>query len=125
MKRSVPKSVPDYLRTLSPDQRRALQRVRRIVRAAVPDAQEKISYGMPCFGLNGRWLAGYSAFERHCSFFPGAYPIAVCKADLREFKTSKGTIRFTPDHPLPAALVRKLVRARIREMAGKEKKRRG
>lgn len=124
MKRTPPKSIADYMRGLRPDQRRALQRIRRIVRSTVPGTEEKISYGMPCVGLNGRWLAGYCAFDKHCSFFPGAYPIAASKADLKGYQTSKGTIRFTLDRPLPATLVRKLLRARIREMDAKKKKRR-
>lgn len=62
-------------------------------------------------------LAYYGAAKKHCAFFPGAYPIVACKADLKNFSTSKGTVRFTPEHPLPASLVRKLVRARIREIA--------
>ena len=122
MKRTPPKSIPDYFRILPPDQRRALQRIRRIIRTMVPSTEEKISYGMPCVGLNGRWLAGYCAFGKHCSFFPGAYPIAACKAELTGFQTSKGTIRFTLDRQLPATLVRKLLRARIREMKAKKKK---
>lgn len=115
MKRAKPKSTAEYLRRLGPKQRAALQRVRRIIRAAVPKAEEKISYGMPCVGLNGRWLVGYCGFGTHCSFFPGAEPIAVCKADLRGFKTSKGTIRFTPEKPIPAKTIRKLIAVRKRE----------
>lgn len=115
MKRRAPKSTAEYLRTLGPRQRAALQRVRRIVRAEIPDAEERISYGMPTVGSNGRWLVGFCAFGKHCSFFPGARPIAVCKADLKAFKTSKGTIRFTPEQPIPAKLIRKLVSVRRRE----------
>jgi uncharacterized protein YdhG (YjbR/CyaY superfamily) len=115
MKRRAPTSVPQYLHSLTANQRRALQRIRRIVLDAVPKAEEGISYGMPAVKSNGRWLVGYCAFGTHCSFFPGAAPIAACKADLKAFKTSKGTIRFTPDKPIPARLIRKLVSIRTKE----------
>jgi uncharacterized protein YdhG (YjbR/CyaY superfamily) len=115
MKRTAPKSTAEYLRSLGPKQRAALQRVRRIVRASLPGSEEGISYAMPAVKLNGRWIAGYCAFGKHCSFFPGAAPIAACKADLKAFKTSKGTIQFTPEKPLPAKLIRKLVAARRTE----------
>jgi uncharacterized protein YdhG (YjbR/CyaY superfamily) len=117
MIRRQPASHAEYLAALDPEKRTALQRLRRIIRAAVPAADECISYQMPAFRLNGRVLAWYGAAANHCSFFPGAYPIARCQADLEGRDTSKGTVRFTPDRPLPAALVRKLLKARLSERA--------
>jgi uncharacterized protein YdhG (YjbR/CyaY superfamily) len=117
-------STPDeYLAALELRQRAALQRLRRIIRAAVPKAEECISYQMPAFRLNGRMLAWYGAATHHCSFFPGAYPIAACRADLKNYDTSRGTVRFAPDRPLPAALVRKLVNARVAETARRHARR--
>jgi uncharacterized protein YdhG (YjbR/CyaY superfamily) len=108
-------TVDGYLRTLSADKRAALQKLRRAIHAAAPRAEECISYQIPAFRLDGRMLVWFGAASQHCSFFPGAYPIAALKQDLKAYKTSKGTIRFQPDKPLPAALVRKLIKARLAE----------
>jgi uncharacterized protein YdhG (YjbR/CyaY superfamily) len=108
-------TVGSYLRRLSPEKRAALMKIRRAVKAAAPRVEERISYGIPAFTLDGRVLVWYAAMKDHCSFFPGAYPIKALKRDLKKYKISKGTIRFSPDKPLPATLVRKLVRARIAE----------
>jgi uncharacterized protein YdhG (YjbR/CyaY superfamily) len=109
------KTIDAYLAKLDPDKRRALQALRKAIKTAAPRAEECISYQMPAFRLDGRMLVWFGAATNHCSFFPGAYPIAACKRDLEAYKTSKGTIRFSPDKPLPATLVRKLVKARISE----------
>jgi len=114
--RKSAKTVAAYLQKLPPDQRAALKRVRATVKAAVPGAVEVISYQMPAFKYDDRMLIFYGAAARHCAVFPGAYPIAALRKELKGFSTSKGTVRFTPDRPLPAALIRKLVRARIAEI---------
>src|SRR5215467_2559425 len=113
--KTTPKNIDEYLAALSADKRAALQRLRQIIRAVAPKAEECISYQIPAFRLDGRMLVWFAAASNHCSFFPGAHPIAVHKQDLKAFKTSKGTVRFAPDKPLPAILVRKLVRTRIAE----------
>jgi uncharacterized protein YdhG (YjbR/CyaY superfamily) len=113
--KKAPKTVNAYLAALDADQRAALLKLRRTIRASAPKAEECISYQIPAFRLDGRMLVWFAAASKHCSFFPGARPIAVHKHDLKAFKTSKGTVRFTPDKPLPATLVRKLVRTRIAE----------
>src|SRR4051812_27338664 len=105
-----PKTVPEYLKSLDPDRRGALQTLRKAIKAAAPGAEECISYQIPAFRLDGRMLVWFHAAKNHLSFFPGAYPITACKDALRSYKTSKGTIRFSPDTPLPAWLVRKLVK---------------
>ena len=111
----APKTVNGYLAGLDPDKRIALQKLRRTIRSAAPKAEECISYQIPAFRLDGRMLVWFAAASNHCSFFPGAHPIAVHKHELKAYKTSKGTVRFAPDKPLPAILVRKLVRTRIAE----------
>jgi uncharacterized protein YdhG (YjbR/CyaY superfamily) len=113
--RTKPKTVSGYLASLDAEKRTALKKLRAAIKAAAPRAEECISYGIPAFRLNGRMLVWFHCATTHCSFFPGAYPIAACKRDLKKYATSKGTIRFPPDKPLPAALVRKLVKARIAE----------
>jgi len=112
-----PKSVDDYLSRLSEDKRQALQRIRKAIRAAAPAAEECISYQLPAFRLDGRMLVWFGAASRHCSFYPGAAPIRAHRRALEGYDTSKGTVRFPTDRPLSAALVRKLVRARIAENA--------
>ncbi len=110
-----PATIDEYLAGVSPDKRAALQKLRHSIKAAAPGAEECISYGMPAFRLGGRMLVWFGAATHHCSFYPGAYPIQALKADLEAYRTSKGTIRFPPDRPLPGTLVRRLVRARIGE----------
>ncbi len=112
--------VDDYLTALPPDQRAALEHVRATIRAAAPDATEAISYGMPAFKQNGRGLVGYAAFKAHCSLFPmSSAVIAGLAGELEGFATSKGTIRFTPGAPLPDALITRIVRARLAELAAR------
>ncbi len=110
-----PETVDEYLAALSDDKRAALIRLRSAIRAAAPEAEECISYQMPAFRLHGRVLVWFGAATHHCSFFPGAFPIEACKHDLKAYDTSKGTVRFPASKPLPATLVRKLVKARIAE----------
>ena len=108
----------DYLAGLREDQRGALEKLRKQIREAAPGAVECISYQLPAFRLGGKVLVGYGARASHCAFYPmSSTTVAAHEKDLKGFETSKGTIRFQPDHPLPAALIRKLVKARIQENA--------
>ena len=117
--RGKPKSVDEYLAAVSDEQRAALERIRKAVRAAAPGAEECISYGLPAFRLDGKGLAAFGAAASHCSFFPlSGKTVAKLAKDLEGYDTSKGTIRFPPGRPLPAALVKKLVKARIAEIRG-------
>ena len=112
-----PDDVDAYLASVSDEKRAALQRIRLAVRAAAPRAEEGFSYGLPAFRLDGRPLACYGASANHCSFFPMSPAVIRAHAeDLKKYETSKGTIRFPPAKPLPAALVRKLVKTRIAEL---------
>jgi len=107
-------TVDDYLATLPEDARATLEKLRKTIKAAAPKATEGTSYQMPMFKHHGM-LVGFAAFKDHCSFFPGAKPVATFKDELKDYKTSKGTIRFPIGKPLPAALVKKIVKARIEE----------
>jgi uncharacterized protein YdhG (YjbR/CyaY superfamily) len=108
-----PATVDEYLAAVPDDQKRAaLQTLRRTIKAALPRAEECISYGLPAFRYEGRMVAWYGAAKNHCSFYPGGV-VDAFKDDLTKYETSKGTIRFTPDEPLPATLVKKLLKARI------------
>ena len=113
-----PKTIDEYLAALSDDKRAALEKLRKTIRAAAPEAEECISYQLAAFRQNGL-LVAFGATRNHCAFYPmSASTVAAYKDELKDFDTSKGTIRFQPDNPLPAALVRKLVKARIAENAG-------
>lgn len=112
------RTIDEYLAGLDAASRAALQKVRRAVRAAAPKAEECISYGMPAFRLNGKLIAGFRAAANHCSFHPmSGATVATLRAKLAKYDTSPGTIRFSPRAPLPATLVRQLVKARIAECA--------
>jgi uncharacterized protein YdhG (YjbR/CyaY superfamily) len=106
------KSVDDYLASVGEDQRAALERLRKTIHSIVPRAEECISYQLPAFRLDGKVLVWFGAAAKHCAFYPGGI-VPEFQRELTDYETSKGTIRFQPDHPLPAALVRKLVKARI------------
>src|SRR6266508_5905455 len=112
VKATEPKTIDDYLAALTDDKRAALERLRKTIRAAAPRAEECISYQLPAFRLDGRMLVWFGATANHCAFYPGAV-VEAHKDELKDYNTSKGTIRFQPDNPLPAILVRKLVKARI------------
>jgi uncharacterized protein YdhG (YjbR/CyaY superfamily) len=119
------RTIDEYLSVLSAEKRDALQALRRIIRSVAPAAEECISYGIPAFRLNGM-LVGFAAHANHCALYAwNATTIADFSDELKGFDTSKGTIRFTPDKPLPEALVRHLVEAKVAKNAERAKARRG
>jgi uncharacterized protein YdhG (YjbR/CyaY superfamily) len=119
----VAKTIDDYLAGLKSDQRAALEKIRAAIKSAAPRAEECISYQLPAFRLDGKPLVAFGAAAHHCSFYPmSSAIIAAHKDDLEKHDTSKGTIRFTPDKPLPAALIKKIVKARIAEIKTSPKK---
>lgn len=110
------KDVDEYLARLPKDARAALEHLRKTIQSAAPTAVDTISYGMPAFKYRGHPLVGYAAFSGHCSFFPMSPAVVEAhKGDLEGYKTAKGTIQFTIDRPLPASLVKKIVKARMKE----------
>lgn len=113
-------SVEEYLDAVPEPARGTLLKMREMIRAAAPkEATEKLSYGMPSFYYKGGLMA-YAAFAKHCSLFPmSGSLIKQFEMELAGYKTSKGTIQFRQDKPLPAALVKKLVKARVAENEGK------
>jgi uncharacterized protein YdhG (YjbR/CyaY superfamily) len=105
------------LAALPADQRAALEALRRTIAAAAPEAEEAISYSMPAFRYHGRSLVAYSAFKAHCSLFPmSAALIEEHGQAFAGFATAKGTLRFTPEHPLPDELVTLIVRERMAQI---------
>jgi uncharacterized protein YdhG (YjbR/CyaY superfamily) len=110
-------TVDEYLAALPDAQRAALERIRETIRAAAPDATETISYGIPTFKEAGRLLLSYAAFTSHCSLFPASGMVMAELGDeLRTYLSGKATLRFAPDRPISAELVRKIVLVRLAEV---------
>ena len=123
-KSAAPETVDEYLAGVSKEARATLEKLRQTIKAAAPMASEGISYQMPMYKHHGM-VVGFAAFKDHCSIFPGSAVMDAHKVELSRYDTSKGTIRFPANKPLPAALVKKLVKARIKEneaRASKKKK---
>jgi uncharacterized protein YdhG (YjbR/CyaY superfamily) len=111
--------VADYLEGLDAERRAALQRVVDIARKVAPEAEEGTSYGMPALRLAGRPLIGVTAAKGHLSLFPFSPDVVEAVSDdLPGFSLSKGTIRFTPDHPVPDDIVERIVALRLAELGG-------
>lgn len=110
----VAKDVDQWLARLEPERRAALEKLRAQILAAAPGAEETISYGMPTFILHGH-LVAFGAFKKHLSLFPMSSSLIAKHPETTPFATSSGTLQFQPDKPIPAALVKKLVKARIAE----------
>ena len=118
MARKKPTTIDEYLADLPDDQRQALEKLRKTIKSVAPKAEECISYGLAAFRLNGM-LVGFGATTNHCAFYlMSGSTVKDHKEELKGYDTSKGTIRFQPDKPLPTALVKKLVKARIAENGG-------
>src|SRR5712691_2588472 len=113
--KTKPQTIDEYLAPLSKEKRAALEKLRRAIKSAAPKAEECISYQIPTFRLGGRMLVSFGAWANHCAFYPGALPVEAHKDELKAYDTSKGSIRFEANRPLPASLVRKLVKTRIAE----------
>ena len=122
MKNTTAKNIDDYLSRVPEEARATLEKLRQQIRAAAPKAVEVISYGMPMFKHNGM-VAGFAAFKDHCSLFPGSAVMEEYQEELKRYDTSKGTIRFPAGKPLPAALVKRLVKARVRQNEAKAARR--
>ena len=111
-----PRTIDEYLAGVNTKQRAALEKLRKTVRSIAPEAEECISYGLAAFRLNGRPLVAFGASANHCAFYlMSGTTVESHKEVLKHYDTSKGTIRFRSEKPLPARLVRKLVKARIVE----------
>jgi uncharacterized protein YdhG (YjbR/CyaY superfamily) len=117
----VVSTVEEYLSLFSKEQRGALEKIRKVIKAAAPKAEEVISYGMPGYKQNGI-LVYFGGFKNHCSFFPASYTVIKQFAEqLKDYKTSKGTIQLPLDKAIPSTLVKKMVVARIKENELKKK----
>jgi uncharacterized protein YdhG (YjbR/CyaY superfamily) len=121
--KAKPNTIDEFLAEVTPDKRATLEKLRKAIRSIVPKAEECITYGVAAFRLNGKPIAGFAAAANHCSYFPmSSKTIVTLQNDLKNYDTSKGAIRFAVDKPLPAALIRKLLKTRMAEIAGQIKK---
>ena len=114
-----PTTIDEYLAIIADDKREALANLRKAIRDAAPEAEECISYQLPAFRSKGKMLVGFGATANHCAFYlMSATTVEAHKDELKEYDTSKGTIRFHAENPLPEILVNRLVKARIAENSG-------
>ena len=111
---SKAKTIDEYLAALDDEKRTALEKLRNIISGVAPKAEECISYQMPAFKIDGRVFLWFGASQNHCALYPGGI-VAQYKNELQGYRIAKGTIRFYPNKPIPDALVRKIVKARIDE----------
>jgi uncharacterized protein YdhG (YjbR/CyaY superfamily) len=120
--KGAPTSVDEYLAGIPETARTRMSKMRAAIRSAVPpEAGEIISYGIPAF-KHKRVLVWFAAFSKHCSLFPTASVIEAFKSELKDFSTSKGTIQFPHDKPLPIVLIKRIVKARVAQNESKERR---
>ncbi len=114
-----PKTIDEYLATVSEDRRRALERLRKTIRSIIPDAEECISYNMPAFRFRGAVIAGFLATRKGCSYFPfSGATLGKIAQYVNGYDQTKGSLHFSPSKPLPPTLVRRLIKTRIAEAEG-------
>jgi uncharacterized protein YdhG (YjbR/CyaY superfamily) len=119
----TPNPVDEYLASVPPTHRAALEHLRRTIRAAAPHAAETISYQMPAFRDGDRLLVSYAAFKKHCSLFPmSGAAVEACGEELVPYVAGKGTLRFDPEAPIPDHLVRRIVEFRLAENAARRRR---
>lgn len=114
------KNIDEFIAQYPKDVQRVLQELREVIKKEVPEAREKISYGIPTLTFHGN-LVHFSAYEKHIGFYPGSGPIKEFAEELEGYETSKGTIRFPLDKPLPYPLIRKIVRSCVKHNLSKKK----
>ncbi len=120
MNKITPKNMDDYIDRHPKEIRRLLNQMRRTIQKAAPQAKETISYRIPTFTLNGN-LVHFGAFKDHIGFFPTSSGISAFDKQLSAYKTSRGTVQFPFDKPLPLALVSRIVKFRVKESENKRK----
>lgn len=113
----APKDIDDYLAGVEEPKRGTLEKLRQTIHGVLPGAQETISYGMPAFKVGGKTVAGFAAFKEHLSYLPHSGSVLSQLGDeVAAYDTSKGSLKFPVDKPLPKRLVKKLLDTRMREL---------
>lgn len=110
----IAKNINEYILNFPPDIQLLLEKLRACIRKSAPTASEKTSYGIPTFFLHGN-LVHFAAYKNHVGFYPGSAAIQIFKNDLLKYKTSKGTVQFPIDQPIPYPLITKIVKFRVKE----------
>lgn len=118
MRGAVARTIDAYLKSVKEPHRSLLQKLREQIREAAPEAVETIAYQMPAFKLDGKPLAYFAAFSRHCSYFPVGGAAVDLVPEAAAWRTSKGTLQFTADNPIPAKIIKKIVKARAAQIRG-------
>ena len=113
-------SIDDYIKSYPPDVQKILQEIRKTIKKMAPEAEEAISYQIPTFKLNGN-LVHFAAFKKHIGFYPGSKAINVFKKEIASYKSSKGTVQFPLEKPMPLSLIKKIVDYRVKANAQKVK----
>ena len=114
------RSVPAYIAACPPESRQALKELRALIKRAVPDATERISYGIPAFNLNGRYLVYLAGWKKHISLYPVTGGVArEFKSEIEPYRTGKGTLQFPLAQPIPKNLIRRIVKVRVAEIAAR------
>ena len=119
-KRNPAKTINEYLATLPKPTQEILQELRAFIHKLAPEATEAMSYGIPTFKLNGN-LVHFARYEHHIGFYPGSKAMQVFKQEMKQYKTSKGTVQFPIETSLPFDLIKKIVDYRIASNLGKKK----
>jgi len=119
--RSTATTIDEYIAEFPPETQEVLQEVRRVIRAAAPAATETMSYAVPTFDLNERHLVHFAGYPRHIGLYPGPSGIAAFAGELAPYKHAKGSVRFPLGEPLPADLIRRIVKYRVAESDGSER----
>lgn len=114
-------TIDQYIKAFPKDIQHILEKIRRTIQKAAPEAEEAISYQIPTFKLHGN-LVHFAAFKNHIGFYPASKAIEVFKSELSSYKTSKGAIQFPFDKPIPFSLISKITRFRVKENLDKKKK---
>lgn len=118
MSRPIHKTIDEYINTFPEETQVILKKLRRTIKSAAPKISEGISYGIPTFYLNGKYLVYFAGFKNHVSVYPAITP-AVKKAELSAYKVSKGTLKFPLNKPVPYELIKKFVKLRVEESTQK------
>jgi len=110
-----PKSVDEYISGFPSDKQKIMESVRSVIRKSVPDVEETISYNMPAYKLNGKYLVYFAGYDKHIGFYPLPSGMEEFKSEFSNYKTGKGSIQFPIDEPMPLELIKKIVEFRKKE----------
>ena len=121
MKRVIPNTVNDYIDLFPKETQKVLKQIRSIIKKAAPGTKEEISYGIPTFKLNGRYVIYFAGFKNHTSIYPAPRGHEKFKEVLSKYKGGKGTVQFPLDEPIPVGLITKVVKFKLQENKDREK----